>query len=80
MSATKADAERDGIKVPTTLAEYCVTAAPKPSESSVDMADFYDDDYLDDEDDDDDDAVYEDDDDSGNGESWWLAQLASPSL
>ena len=59
--------------MPTTLAEYCIAAKPKPSESSVDMADFYDDDYGDDiDDDDDDDEIYvydDDDDDSGNGES-----------
>jgi len=72
VSATKQEAEKDGVKVPTTLAEYCVSTKPKPSESSVDMADFYDDDYMDDDDedeDDDDDQVYDDDDDSGNGES-----------
>jgi ubiquitin-conjugating enzyme E2 R len=70
VSSTKADSERDGVKVPTTLAEYCVSAKPKPSESSVDMADFYDDDYMDDEEDEEDDQIYDDDDDdSGNGES-----------
>ena len=72
--ATHADAERDGITVPTTVAEYCVSNRTSlASKSSVDMADFYDDDYMDDDDDDDDDddIVYEDDgDDSGNGESW----------
>lgn len=32
---TKVDAERDGVKVPTTLAEYCVkTKAPAPDEGS----------------------------------------------
>lgn len=68
--ATKADAEKDGVVVPTTLADYCITAAPKPTETAVDMADFYDDDYMDDEDDEDeDDAAYDDDEDSGNGES-----------
>ena len=70
---THADAERDGITVPTTVAEYCVSnRTTLASKSSVDMADFYDDDYMDDDDDDDDDddIVYEDDgDDSGNGES-----------
>ena len=73
VSSTKADAEKDQVRVPTTLAEYCVTAKPKPSDSNMDMTDFYDDDYMDDdeEDDEDDDQVYDDDDDdSGNGESW----------
>lgn len=66
--ATKAEAERDGVKVPTTLAEYCVrTRAPAPDEGS-DL--FYD--YCYDEDDvegEDGDCCY-DEDDSGNEESW----------
>ena len=38
---TKVDAERDGVKVPTTLAEYCVkTKAPAPDEGS-DLFDYY---------------------------------------
>uniref|UniRef100_A0A2K5PBG0 Cell division cycle 34, ubiqiutin conjugating enzyme n=1 Tax=Cebus imitator TaxID=2715852 RepID=A0A2K5PBG0_CEBIM len=42
---TKVDAERDGVKVPTTLAEYCVkTKVPAPDEGS-DL--FYDDYYED---------------------------------
>jgi len=66
--ATKAEAERDGVKVPTTLAEYCVrTRAPPPDEGS----DLFYDDYYDDEDleDEDGDCCY-DEDDSGNEESW----------
>ena len=71
MLGTHANAEHDGVTVPTTVAEYCVSNRTSlASKSSVDMADFYDDDYMDDDDDDDDDVVYEDDgDDSGNGES-----------
>lgn len=70
VSSTKAEAEKDEVVVPTTLAEYCVTAKPKPSESNMDMTDFYDDDYMDDDDEDDEDEMYDDDDDdSGNGES-----------
>lgn len=70
VQATKSEAEKDGVQVPTTLAEYCVTAKPKQSESAVDMGDFYDDDYMEDEEDEDeDDCVYDDADDSGNGES-----------
>lgn len=65
--ATKAEAERDGVKVPTTLAEYCVrTRAPAPDEGSDLFYDY----YYDDEDveDEDGDCCY-DEDDSGNEES-----------
>ena len=69
---TKEEAEKDGVKVPLTLQEYCVSVAPKSSEPSQDI-DFYDDDYddgMDDDDEDDEDDFYvEDDDDSGNEES-----------
>ena len=56
--------------VPTTIDQYCVsTSAAKPTESAMDMADFYDDDYMDDDDDcDEDDHFYDNDDDSGNGD------------
>ncbi|KAL7992999.1 hypothetical protein Chor_017255 [Crotalus horridus] len=64
---TKVDAERDGVKVPTTLAEYCVkTKTPAPDEGS-DL--FYDDYYEDDEMDDEVESCYGDEDDSGNEES-----------
>ncbi|KAJ6655150.1 hypothetical protein lerEdw1_005627 [Lerista edwardsae] len=64
---TKVDAERDGVKVPTTLAEYCVkTKTPAPDEGS-DL--FYDDYYEDDEMDEEVDSCYGDEDDSGNEES-----------
>uniref|UniRef100_A0A8C4ZKY7 Ubiquitin-conjugating enzyme E2 R1 n=1 Tax=Gadus morhua TaxID=8049 RepID=A0A8C4ZKY7_GADMO len=65
--ATKAEAERDGVKVPTTLAEYCVRTRAPPADEGSDL--FYDD-YYDDEDleDEDDDCCY-DEDDSGNEES-----------
>ncbi|XP_070543529.1 ubiquitin-conjugating enzyme E2 R2-like [Ptychodera flava] len=73
VSATKADADKDGVKVPITLQDYCVkTKIQTPQSSSMDMADFYDDDYdLDDDDDDDeeDDNIYDDNEDSGNEES-----------
>lgn len=65
--ATKAEAERDGVKVPTTLAEYCVrTCAPAPDEGSDLFYDYYYDD--DDVEDGDGDCCY-DEDDSGNEES-----------
>lgn len=67
--ATKAEAERDGVKVPTTLAEYCVRTRAPPTDEGSDL--FYDD-YYDDEDlednNDDEDCCY-DEDDSGNEES-----------
>lgn len=72
--ATKGDAEKDQVSVPTTLEAYCVTAAPsvdtqKAVTNMVD-ADFYEDDYMDDVDEDDDDMYHGDDgDDGGNGES-----------
>ncbi|XP_072051147.1 LOW QUALITY PROTEIN: ubiquitin-conjugating enzyme E2 R2-like [Amphiura filiformis] len=75
VQATRAEAQRDGITVPTTLADYCIkTKVQTPSHSSLDMADFYDDDDYaddvpDDEEEEDDDCYYDDEDDSGNGES-----------
>lgn len=58
----------DGVKVPTTLAEYCVkTKVPAPDEGS-DL--LYDDYYEDDDMEDEGDSCYEDQDDSGNEESW----------
>ncbi|PNJ00060.1 CDC34 isoform 6, partial [Pan troglodytes] len=61
------DAERDGVKVPTTLAEYCVkTKAPAPDEGS-DL--FYDDYYEDGEVEEAGSCFGEDEDDSGTEES-----------
>ena len=65
MHGTKEDAEKDGVKVPLTLQEYCVSTVPKSE--PVNEVDFYADDYCDD--DDDDMYDYDDDDDSGNEES-----------
>jgi len=65
---TKCDAEKDGIVVPLTLADYCYKPKPK-TDFCMDMDDLYDDDYSDDDDDDecddDEDAIHNDD-DSGN--------------
>ncbi|KAF6305937.1 cell division cycle 34, ubiqiutin conjugating enzyme [Rhinolophus ferrumequinum] len=68
VQGTKVDAERDGVKVPTTLAEYCVqTRAPAPDEGS-DL--FYDDYYEEAEAEAEADSCFGDDeDDSGNEES-----------
>lgn len=66
--ATKAEAERDGVKVPTTLAEYCVrTRAPAPDEGSDLFYDYY---YEDDDVEEGDGDCCYDEDDSGTEESW----------
>lgn len=69
--ATKAEAEKDGVKVPTTLAEYCIKTKVPSNDNSSDLLydDLYDDD-IDDEDEEEEDADCYDDDDSGNEESW----------
>jgi len=76
--STKADADKDGVTVPMTLQDYCVTSKTNSSaaaSASVDV-DFYDDDdddYVDDDDDvdpDDDNAHCADcEGDSGHGDS-----------
>ncbi|XP_037758246.1 ubiquitin-conjugating enzyme E2 R2 isoform X2 [Lepidochelys kempii] len=68
--ATKAEAEKDGVKVPTTLAEYCIKTKVPSNDNSSDLLydDLYDDD-IDDEDEEEEDAECYDDDDSGNEES-----------
>ncbi|WAR00944.1 UB2R1-like protein [Mya arenaria] len=65
---TKEEADKDGVKVPLTLQEYCVTTGPKHEPNDIDFCDY---DYGDDcdDDDDDDEMYYDDDDDSGNEES-----------
>lgn len=73
MAASRLEAEKDNVVVPTTLEEYCIKHKSKPAETEADMTDFYDDDYADDMDDDDEDDEEEyndDNEDSGNGESW----------
>jgi ubiquitin-conjugating enzyme E2 R len=73
--ATKADADKDGVVVPTTLQEYCVTSKSHHSSTMPADVDFYDDDddYVDDDDeiDDDGDNAQCDDceGDSGHGDS-----------
>ncbi|PVD20268.1 hypothetical protein C0Q70_20765 [Pomacea canaliculata] len=63
VQATKEEAERDGVKVPMTLQEYCVSSRP-PQDNQVD-ADFYDDDdYVDDVEDE---EMYQDEDDMDSG-------------
>jgi len=72
VSGGRAEAEKDGVVIPTTLEEYCIKTQVKKPEAPVDMTDFYVDDY--DLDDDDDNLEmsgeeYDDGEDSGNGES-----------
>lgn len=79
--ATKAEAERDGVHVPTTLAEYCVQTKVPSHDSSSDLLydDLYDDDVEEEEEDEDAEAggvcgdagpdCYDDEEDSGNEES-----------
>lgn len=71
---TKLDAERDGVKVPTTLDEYCVRSHVPPTDDGSNLLydDYYDDEELDEDDDDDEydnDDCCCDDDDSGNEDS-----------
>ncbi|MBN3318285.1 UB2R2 enzyme, partial [Atractosteus spatula] len=75
--ATKAEAEKDGVKVPTTLAEYCIQTKVPSHDSSSDLLydDLYDDDMEEEEEEEEAEAgeagegdCY-DDEDSGNEES-----------
>jgi len=75
--ATKADADKDGVTVPLTLQDYCITSKTNSlaASASVDV-DFYDDDdddYVDDDDEidpDEDNAQCADcEGDSGHGDS-----------
>ncbi|KAF3856016.1 hypothetical protein F7725_016739 [Dissostichus mawsoni] len=58
--STAAEAERDGVKVPTTLAEYCVQTRVPSQDSSSDLLydDLYDDD-MEEEDEDEDESDME---------------------
>ncbi|CAJ1051506.1 ubiquitin-conjugating enzyme E2 R2 [Xyrichtys novacula] len=58
--STAAEAERDGVKVPTTLAEYCVQTRVPSQDSSSDLLydDLYDDD-MEEEDEDEDESELE---------------------
>jgi len=63
VSLSRLEAEKDGVKVPCTLSDYCITSKPQTSEDCSTDNDFFDDDYLED---DDDDEEYSDDDDEGD--------------
>ncbi|XP_008295676.1 ubiquitin-conjugating enzyme E2 R2-like [Stegastes partitus] len=69
--ATKADAERDGVKVPITLDEYCVRTQVPPTDDGSNLLydDYYDDEELEDDDEDDNEDCCYDEDDSGTEDS-----------
>ncbi|XP_017262936.1 cell division cycle 34 homolog (S. cerevisiae) a isoform X2 [Kryptolebias marmoratus] len=69
--ATKADAERDGVKVPVTLDEYCVRTQVPPRDDGSNLLydDYYDDEELDEDDEDDNEDCCYDEDDSGTEDS-----------
>lgn len=72
VSATRLEADRDNVTVPTTIDEYCVKHRQKVVDESAtsaeaDMTDFYDDDYDDDELDDEEEEEEEDEEDEGRG-------------
>ncbi|XP_059198082.1 cell division cycle 34 homolog (S. cerevisiae) a [Centropristis striata] len=69
--ATKAEAERDGVKVPITLDEYCVRTQVPPTDDGSNLLydDYYDDEELEDDDEDDNEDCCYDDDDSGTEDS-----------
>uniref|UniRef100_A0A3B3BR17 UBC core domain-containing protein n=1 Tax=Oryzias melastigma TaxID=30732 RepID=A0A3B3BR17_ORYME len=72
VQATKADADRDGVKVPVTLDEYCVRTRVTTTDDGSNLLydDYYDDEELEDDDDEDEneDFCY-DEDDSGTEDS-----------
>lgn len=72
VSASRLEAEKDRVVVPTTLEDYCIKTRLKSEPYLVDSTDFYDDDYMDDEEDDqssdDGEALDDAGEDSGNGE------------
>jgi len=67
VAASRAQAEADGVLIPSTVEEYCIKHQPIGSTSSDNMV-LCDDDWYDDDDDDydDDDVLCSDNDDSGN--------------
>ncbi len=69
MQASRSEAEKDQVVVPTTMEEYCMKPkkpAPTSQQENIEIDDFYDDDCYDMDDDDDDDD--EDDDDAEDEE------------
>lgn len=70
VAASRLEAEKDNVIVPTTLEEYCIQHKSKQNQDMDDLNDFYDDDMCYMNDDDDDDEDFEDDleeeDENGN--------------
>ena len=77
VAASKLEAEKDNVVVPTTREEYCIKHKHKPTDNvELDQAFDIDDDYYYDDADDDqysDDDDIGNDDDSGNGDSWTVS-------
>ncbi|KAG1664203.1 Ubiquitin-conjugating enzyme E2 R1 [Nymphon striatum] len=75
VTSSRLEADKDKVVVPLTREDYCIQTKAKPSDSSIDMTDFYNDDYGDELEDDDEDesdvdnCCEDDEEDSGNGES-----------
>jgi len=71
VDTSKIEAEKDGVKVPETVEDYCIKTQPvKPNHDDTDMYDFDDDyDYGCDSDDDEDYEEEMNDEDSGQGEN-----------
>lgn len=72
VDASKIEAEKDGVKVPETVEDYCIKANPaKAPHDDVDMLEFdeYDYDYGPDSDDDNEYDEEQNDEDSGQGEN-----------
>ncbi|ESO10838.1 hypothetical protein HELRODRAFT_71946 [Helobdella robusta] len=66
---TKLDAEKDGVEVPVTVSEYCISSGPSNSTAHdcLSEMDFYDEDCVEDYDDDDDDDEEDDENDGCDG-------------
>jgi len=66
---TRAEAQKDGVRVPETLEEYCIKAQPRQDEDCLDALDM-DEDYYDDYGESDGDEEFEENgEDSGQGEN-----------
>ncbi len=72
VQSTRHEAEKDGVTIPMTLEDYCVKTKVRSQDESIDMTDFYVDDFDDSDDFVDSELEDADDgnrDDSGNEES-----------
>jgi len=73
VESSKLEAEKDGVKVPETVEDYCIKSNPaKAPSDDIDMLEFDDNDYYDYGNSDEDDEYDEEqnDEDSGQGENW----------